>query len=103
MLAILIAQQQDLAGSVWQVTAFNTGHQAVTGVLEGSTPTAIFSPEGSVTGSGGGNSFSGTFTDSDGRITIGPLARLCRPGGGDGAGDPAAGGNGIRCHVRHRG
>lgn len=64
------------AGSVvgdWLVTGFNNGKEAVTSPIVGTDLTAIFSPDGTVGGSGGCNTFSGPYTiDGDG-IKIGTL------------------------------
>ncbi len=45
-LAVYKAQSQDLAGTSWEVTAYNNGQQAVIGVLEEATLTASFDNEG---------------------------------------------------------
>ena len=64
----------ELPGTKWLVTAYNNGKQAVTSVEAGSTLTAAFGTDGTVSGSSGVNTFSGPFTSTDGTVKIGPLA-----------------------------
>ncbi len=73
-LAVYTAQSQDLAGTNWEVTVFNNGKQAVVGVLEGTSLTASFADDGSLSGNSGCNQFTGSYTVSGNQITIGPLA-----------------------------
>jgi heat shock protein HslJ len=73
-LAVYAAQSQDLAGSNWEVTAYNNGNQAVVGVLEGTTLTANFGEDGSLSGNSGCNQYTGTYKVDSNQITIGPLA-----------------------------
>jgi heat shock protein HslJ len=73
-LAIFAAQSQELAGSNWEVTAYNNGNQAVVGVLEGTTLTASFGEDGSLSGNSGCNQYTGTYKVDGNQITIGPLA-----------------------------
>jgi heat shock protein HslJ len=73
-LAVYKAQSQDLAGSNWEVSAYNNGKQAVVGVLEGTTLTASFGTDGNLSGNSGCNTFSGAYKVTGDQITIGPLA-----------------------------
>lgn len=73
-LAVFAAQSQELAGSNWEVTAYNNGNQAVVGVLEGTTLTASFGEDGSLSGNSGCNQYTGTYKVDGSQITIGPLA-----------------------------
>lgn len=68
------AQSQDLASSSWEVTAYNNGKQAVVGVLEGTTLTASFGEDGTLTGNSGCNTYNGSYEVNGDQITIGPLA-----------------------------
>lgn len=77
-LASFVAQGTELAGTAWQVTAYNNGKQAVVGVTTGSTITLEFIPEGRVRGSGGCNHFSGGYTSSADQLTIGPVGATRR-------------------------
>lgn len=74
-LATFAAVSSDLAGTAWTATMINNGNQAVVGLIEGTTLTAFFGEDGSLSGSGGCNNFVGSF-ESDGvsQITISPLA-----------------------------
>lgn len=54
-LATFVGEAQDLAGTSWQVTAYNNGAGAVTSVILGSEITAAFDERGQVAGNGGCN------------------------------------------------
>jgi heat shock protein HslJ len=73
-LAVYKAQSQDLAGSSWEVTAYNNGKQAVVGVLEGTALTASFNEDGTLSGNSGCNQYNGAYKINGDEITIGPLA-----------------------------
>jgi len=77
-LASFVAQGTDLAGTAWQVTAYNNGKQAVVSVTTGSTIRIEFMPDGRVRGSGGCNSFSGSYTSSAEQLAIGPVGATRR-------------------------
>lgn len=68
------AQSQDLAGTSWQITAYNNGQEAVVSVLEGTTPTIEFGADGQLSGSAGCNRVTGSYSTADGTIKLGPLA-----------------------------
>lgn len=75
LLADFMAQPPaSLSDNTWLVTSYNSGGQAIVGVISGMRLTAVFTPDGMVSGNGGCNSFSGTYTTSGNNITIGPLA-----------------------------
>ena len=73
-LATFNAQSQDLAGTSWQITAYNNGQEAVVSVLEGTTPTIEFGADGQLSGSAGCNRVTGSYSTADGTIKLGPLA-----------------------------
>lgn len=73
-LAVFAAQSSALAGTKWEVTNINNGNQAVVGVIEGTTLTAEFGTDGTLSGSAGCNNYTGGFTQTDKTITIGTLA-----------------------------
>ena len=77
-LASFAAQGTELAGTAWQVTAYNNGQQAVVSVKTGSTITMSFTPQGRVSGSGGCNNYSGSYTASAGQLTIASVATTRR-------------------------
>lgn len=64
---------QGLAGTSWIVTGVNTG-DAVTSPIMGTDLTVAFGEDGTVSGSGGCNQFTGTYTVTDGALQVGPLA-----------------------------
>jgi heat shock protein HslJ len=63
----------DLAGTSWVVTAYDNGSQTVTDVLEGTTLTANFGEDGTLTGNSGCNEYSGPSKITANQIGIGPL------------------------------
>lgn len=64
-----------LAGTSWQATGINNGKEAVVGMDGTEQVTAVFGADGTLSGSGGCNTYSGTFTTSGvDQITIGALA-----------------------------
>ncbi|PWB54460.1 MAG: hypothetical protein C3F13_06815 [Anaerolineales bacterium] len=67
------AQNQGLAGTSWEVIAYNNGKQAVTSVLAGTTLSADFGEDGTLSGSSGCNSYSGSYKLDGKNISIGPL------------------------------
>ncbi len=68
------AQSQDLGGTSWEAIGYNNGKQAVTSVLEGSTITADFGEDGTLSGNSGCNNYKGSYTVTGNQIKIGPLA-----------------------------
>ncbi len=64
-----------LAGTSWQATGINNGKEAVVAQAGTEKATIAFADDGTVSGSGGCNTFAGgyTTTDPDG-LTFGPLA-----------------------------
>ncbi len=73
-LAVFAAQSTDLAGTAWDVIAYNNGNQAVVGVIGGTQLTAVFGADGTLSGAAGCNNYSGGYTvDGEGNIQIGPL------------------------------
>lgn len=68
------AQSQDLSSTSWKVIGYNNGKQSVSSVLVGTTLTAEFAKDGTLSGSGGCNNYNGTYTVTGNQIKIGPLA-----------------------------
>ena len=58
----------------WNVTGYNTGTQAVTSPIVGTTLTATFTPDGQVAGNAGCNTYSGPYKLDGTSLTVGPLA-----------------------------
>lgn len=65
-LIIFFSQSQELAGSSWDVIAYNNGKEAVVSVIIGTQITAVFGEDGQLTGSAGCNDYFTTYkTDGD--------------------------------------
>ena len=80
LLTYLPARADALVGPHWEVTGINNGQQAVTSVIVGSTVTATFGADGSVSGSAGCNSYSAPYTLAGDTLKIGPAVvtrKLC--------------------------
>ncbi len=73
-LAVYQAQSQDLAGSSWEAISYNNGKQAVTSAMIGTTLTADFGADGTLSGNSGCNTYNGPYKVNGHQITIGPLA-----------------------------
>lgn len=80
VLTFKAAVQAALVGTNWVATMYNTGTEAVTNVLEGTTITANFAEDGSLNGSAGCNNFMSSYTLDGQNVTIQPPAttrKLC--------------------------
>lgn len=65
----------DLAGTTWQATGINNGAEAVVSDDTTSGVTISFGDDGTVSGSGGCNTFTGSYsTTDDGQIEFGAIA-----------------------------
>jgi heat shock protein HslJ len=64
----------DLSGTSWEVTAYNDGSESTSDVLAGTTLTANFGEDGTLTGNSGCNDYSGPFKITNDQIGIGPLS-----------------------------
>jgi heat shock protein HslJ len=65
------AGSRGLAGTSWQVTAYNNGKQAVVSLITGTAITAHFGDDGRVSGSAGCNQYFADYQEGDGSIVIG--------------------------------
>ena len=63
-----------LTGFTWVATGVNNDRGGVTSVVIGNEITAMFGEDGSLTGSSGCNSYSGTYEVDGENMSIGPLA-----------------------------
>jgi heat shock protein HslJ len=71
-----------LTGTDWSATGINTGTGAVSGLVAGTTVTAVFGDDGTISGNAGCNTYNGTYAVSGKTMTIGPLATTrmaCEP------------------------
>ena len=71
-LARFVAVEQELAGTSWEVIAYNNGQRAVVSVIGGTEITAEFDQEGQLTGSAGCNNYFASYETDDDAISIGP-------------------------------
>ena len=69
--ATFVGVDQGLAGTAWQVLAYNNGREAVVSVLNGTDITALFDDSGQVTGNGGCNEYFASYQTSGNEIAIG--------------------------------
>jgi heat shock protein HslJ len=67
------ASGSDLAGTSWMATGYDDGSQNLTDVLPGTTLTADFGADGTLTGNSGCNDYNGPYKVTRNQIGIGPL------------------------------
>jgi heat shock protein HslJ len=63
-----------LSGTSWVVTGYDDGSQNVSDVLAGTTLTASFGEDGTMTGNSGCNDYNGPYKVTGNQIGIGPLS-----------------------------
>jgi heat shock protein HslJ len=68
------AQSQALAGTSWNVTAYNNGKQGVESVLPSPKLTAVFDKAGNLSGFAGCNNYNATYKATAPKISIGPVS-----------------------------
>jgi heat shock protein HslJ len=73
LLAFEAAPANPLLGE-WNVTGYNNGAEAVVSPITGTTLTATFAADGTVSGNAGCNGFNGPYTLDGTSLTVGPLA-----------------------------
>jgi len=74
-IATFTAQSAALPGTSWEVVAYNNGKQAVVSVLGGTSLTASFGTDGTLSGSAGCNTYTAAYqSDGEQTLTIGPAA-----------------------------
>jgi heat shock protein HslJ len=79
---VYVPGETPLVGTQWVLLAFGDPGSPTTGE-GGTTVTAIFSVDGNVSGSGGCNTYAGSYEVSEDRISVGPLAttrKICPVG-----------------------
>ena len=62
-----------LSGTNWQVQSYNNGRGAVTTPLQDSEMTAVFASDGTISGSSGCNSFTGSYSVDGSSLSIGSV------------------------------
>ena len=72
--AIFTTQSTALAGTVWDVTGYNNGRQALVSVLADTSLTMAFSNDGKVTGSAGCNRYTAVYLVEGVKLEFGPAA-----------------------------
>jgi len=75
--AVLIYEMLEptqLAGTTWEATGVNNGKGGVVSVIIGSTITAEFNEDGTLSGNGGCNNYSAQYEAGDESISIGVIA-----------------------------
>lgn len=63
-----------LVGTNWTMNMYNNGRGGFQGAEASSTVTAVFAPDGTLSGNGGVNTYNATYTTSGSSIKIGPIA-----------------------------
>lgn len=71
-IAVFEADSQSLAGTSWEVIAYNNGKQAVVSVLGGTHVSVRFGDDGGISGSAGCNQYFAEYLGVNDSITIGP-------------------------------
>jgi heat shock protein HslJ len=77
-LAVFAARSETLAGTGWEVVAYNNGSQAVVSVLGGTRITAHFDADGRITGNAGCNQYIATYEVKSESIHIAPAGATRR-------------------------
>lgn len=83
LMDLAVVVPASLTGGTWNATMLNNGKQAVTGLVEGSTITAIFGTDGTLTGNGGCNNYNTTYKTDGDKIKIEPAASTMMACGDD--------------------
>lgn len=73
-LAVFSPQSRELSGTVWIVTGYNNGQEAVVSLMEGTEITADFGEDGTLSGSAGCNRYTASFETDGSALSIGPVA-----------------------------
>lgn len=71
---LMAVEPTGLVGTNWVGSMVNTGTEAVTNVLQGTSITANFTEDGKLNGSAGCNNYMTSYTTDGDSITIGPAA-----------------------------
>jgi heat shock protein HslJ len=74
ILSFSTLQPASLVGTMWSLTSYNNGKQALVSVQNGTSISARFSQEGTLSGSAGCNTYTTTYELNSDRMSIGPAA-----------------------------
>ncbi len=74
MLSFAAAKAPSLVGTNWTATQINNGKQGVESIVAGTTVTAVFATDGTVSGSGGCNTYNGSYTVNGAALTFGAIS-----------------------------
>lgn len=73
-IVVFVVEDQDLAGTTWDVISYNNGNEAVTSLITDTAITATFDEAGQLSGNASCNDYQGPYVADASAITIGPLA-----------------------------
>lgn len=74
LLVFQAREMVELPGSSWEATMVNNGREAVVSLLPGTSITATFGEDGTLSGNAGCNQYNAGYSASEGEIEIGPAA-----------------------------
>jgi heat shock protein HslJ len=72
LMSLKVAEDPKLVGPTWMCTAYASGKGDLVSIVGTSPIVAAFAPDGTLTGSGGVNSYSSTYKVAGSQMTIGP-------------------------------
>lgn len=78
ILTYLATDAPTLTSNPWQLISYNNGRQAVVSVDPNTQITAVFTPDGKVSGNAGCNTYNGSYQIDGNKIKVGPLATTRR-------------------------
>jgi heat shock protein HslJ len=74
LLTYKVVQPTPLVGTIWQLTMYNNGKEALLSVLGGTEITAVFDEQGTVSGSAGCNNYNASYQQDNGTLTVSAAA-----------------------------
>lgn len=78
ILSFTVATPVPLAGTTWLATGINNGHGGVASLVQGTSVSAVFDDEESLTGDAGCNRYTGPYVVRGDHLTVGDLATTRR-------------------------
>jgi heat shock protein HslJ len=70
LLTYKVIQSTPLTGTVWQLTMYNNGNEAVVSMLDGTAVSAVFGEDGTLAGSAGCNDYNATYKVDASSMTV---------------------------------